>query len=135
RLDRTTRAGAMGRSECAVAPSANRTTIARTPAPETWLASHSGRRSLAAHSTINTTTTGARHSCRHPHRPALSRNLPTAGTNGSAAHSGRALLSQTVCPVRVEEACTEALALGVREYHFVKRYLERQPELPLTLQQ
>jgi hypothetical protein len=23
----------------------------------------------------------------------------------------------------------------MREYHFVKRYLERQPELPLTLQQ
>ena len=44
-------------------------------------------------------------------------------------------LAKRFGPVRVEEACTEALALGVREYHFVKRYLERQPELPLTLQQ
>jgi transposase len=44
-------------------------------------------------------------------------------------------LAKRFGPVRVEAACTEALALGVREYHFVKRYLERQPELPLTLQQ
>jgi transposase len=44
-------------------------------------------------------------------------------------------LAKRFGPVRVEEACTEALALGVREYHFVKRYLERQPDLPLTLQQ
>jgi hypothetical protein len=44
-------------------------------------------------------------------------------------------LAKRFGPVRVEEACTEALTLGVREYHFVKRYLERQPALPLTLQQ
>ena len=44
-------------------------------------------------------------------------------------------LAKRFGPVRVEEACTEALGLGVREYHFVRRYLERQPELPLTLQQ
>jgi transposase len=35
----------------------------------------------------------------------------------------------------VEEACAAALELGVHEYHFVRRYLERQPSLPLTLQQ
>lgn len=44
-------------------------------------------------------------------------------------------LAKRFGPVRVEEACTEALALGVHEYHFVKRYLERQPALPLTLHQ
>lgn len=44
-------------------------------------------------------------------------------------------LAKRFGPVRVEEACTEALALGVPEYHFVKRYLERQPALPLTLHQ
>jgi transposase len=44
-------------------------------------------------------------------------------------------LAKRFGPVRVEEACTEAVALGVREYHFVRRYLERQPDLPLTLQQ
>ena len=35
----------------------------------------------------------------------------------------------------VEEACATALELGVHEYRFVRRYLERRPQLPLTLQQ
>jgi len=35
----------------------------------------------------------------------------------------------------VEEACTAALELGVHEYRFVRRYLERHPQAPLTLQQ
>jgi len=35
----------------------------------------------------------------------------------------------------VEEACTTALELGVNEYRFVRRYLERRPQAPLTLQQ
>ncbi len=35
----------------------------------------------------------------------------------------------------VEEACTAALELGVHEYRFVRRYLERRPQAPLTLQQ
>jgi transposase len=44
-------------------------------------------------------------------------------------------LAKRFGPVRVEEACAAALELGVHEYHFVRRYLERQPSLPLTLQQ
>jgi len=35
----------------------------------------------------------------------------------------------------VEEACTAALELKVHEYRFVRRYLERRPQTPLTLQQ
>jgi transposase len=36
----------------------------------------------------------------------------------------------------VEEACAVALEAGVRaEYHFVRRYLERHPQLPLSLRQ
>jgi transposase len=35
----------------------------------------------------------------------------------------------------VEEACTAALELGVHQYRFVRRYLERRPQAPLTLQQ
>jgi hypothetical protein len=35
----------------------------------------------------------------------------------------------------VDQACAAALELGLPEYHFVRRYLERQPPLPLTLQQ
>ena len=35
----------------------------------------------------------------------------------------------------VEEACTTALELQVHEYRFVRRYLERRPQAPLSLQQ
>ncbi|MDQ3666510.1 MAG: IS21 family transposase, partial [Acidobacteriota bacterium] len=35
----------------------------------------------------------------------------------------------------VDEACAAALEMGVHEYHFVRRYLERQPPLPLSLHQ
>ena len=35
----------------------------------------------------------------------------------------------------VEEACTAALEMGVQEYRFVRRYLERRPQAPLSLQQ
>ncbi len=35
----------------------------------------------------------------------------------------------------VEDACAAALELGVHEYRFVRRYLERRPQAPLTLQQ
>jgi transposase len=44
-------------------------------------------------------------------------------------------LAKRFGPVIVEEACAAAIELGVHEYHFVRRYLERQPSLPLTLQQ
>jgi len=37
--------------------------------------------------------------------------------------------------VVVEEACTAALELGIAEYRFVRRYLERQPPASLTLRQ
>jgi len=35
----------------------------------------------------------------------------------------------------VDDACAAALELGVQEYRFVRRYLERCPQAPLTLQQ
>jgi transposase len=35
----------------------------------------------------------------------------------------------------VDEACAEALALGIADYRFVRRYLDRQPPVPLTLKQ
>ncbi len=35
----------------------------------------------------------------------------------------------------VDEACAAALEMGVQEYRFVRRYLERCPQAPLTLQQ
>jgi hypothetical protein len=44
-------------------------------------------------------------------------------------------LAKRFGPVLVDEACAAALELGIQEYHFVRRYLERQPSLPLTLHQ
>ncbi len=35
----------------------------------------------------------------------------------------------------VEDACAAALEVGVRDYQFVRRYLERRPQLPLSLRQ
>jgi hypothetical protein len=35
----------------------------------------------------------------------------------------------------VEDACAAALHVGVCEYRFVRRYLERNPQLPLSLRQ
>jgi hypothetical protein len=36
---------------------------------------------------------------------------------------------------RVDDACGAALELGICEYHFVRRYLERNPKAPLSLRQ
>ena len=38
-------------------------------------------------------------------------------------------------PAVVEDACTVALEIGVCNYRFVRRYLERGPQLPLSLRQ
>ena len=35
----------------------------------------------------------------------------------------------------VDDACAAALEVGVCEYRFVRRYLERNPQLPLSLRQ
>ena len=35
----------------------------------------------------------------------------------------------------VDDACAAALEVGSYEYRFVRRYLERQPQLPLSLRQ
>jgi transposase len=44
-------------------------------------------------------------------------------------------LSKKYGVARLDDACAAALEVGVREYHFVRRYLERNPQLPLSLRQ
>jgi transposase len=44
-------------------------------------------------------------------------------------------LAKKFGPATVDDACAAALELGVHEYRFVRRYLERHPQAPLTLQQ
>ena len=42
---------------------------------------------------------------------------------------------RNTAPRAVDEACTAALEMGVQEYRFVRRYLERCPQAPLSLRQ
>ena len=67
---------------------------------------------------------------------ALCRGMHTRhGRDRGAPHSGRAVVGQEVRRAAVDDACAAALEVGVCEYHFVRRYLERNPQLPLSLRQ
>jgi hypothetical protein len=44
-------------------------------------------------------------------------------------------LAKKYGPAMVEDACAMALEMGVGTYPFVRRYLERGPQLPLGLRQ
>jgi len=37
--------------------------------------------------------------------------------------------------VAVDDACAAALEMGVHDYRFVRRYLQRNPQFPLSLRQ
>ena len=52
-----------------------------------------------------------------------------------APHSGRALMAKKYGVASAEDACAVALETGATEYHFVRRYLEHSPQLPLNLRQ
>jgi len=71
-----------------------------------------------------------------PHIGALCQALHRAeGELGVRRMLGVLALGKKFGLAAVEEACTAALELGVHEYRFVRRYLERRPQAPLTLQQ
>ncbi len=44
-------------------------------------------------------------------------------------------LAKKYGPARVEDACAAILEMGLCDYHRVRRYLERQPQFPLSLRQ
>ena len=48
---------------------------------------------------------------------------------------GVLFLAKKYGAARVDEACAAALEMGVCEYRFVRRWLERNPQLPLSLRQ
>ena len=48
---------------------------------------------------------------------------------------GMLALAKKYGAATVDDACAAALEVGVSEYRFVRRYLERRPQLPLTLRQ
>ena len=52
-----------------------------------------------------------------------------------AASSASLSFGQRYGTAAVDDACAAALDMGVQEYRFVRRYLERCPQAPLSLQQ
>ena len=58
-----------------------------------------------------------------------------AGALGIRRIFGLLALVKTHGPPASRRACAAALELGVAEYRFVRRYLERHPATPLTLRQ
>lgn len=57
------------------------------------------------------------------------------GENGVRRILGLLSLARKRGPVQVDQACAAALEIGAPTYRFVRRYVERQPSLPLTLRQ
>lgn len=57
------------------------------------------------------------------------------GEGGVRRILGVLALAKKFGTAAVEEACAAALELAVHEYRFVRRYLERRPQAPLSLQQ
>jgi transposase len=59
----------------------------------------------------------------------------TQGEVGVRRILGVLSLAKKYGTAAVDEACAAALEMGVQEYRFVRRYLERHPQAPLSLQQ
>ena len=57
------------------------------------------------------------------------------GENGVRRILGLLSLARKYGPVQVDQTCSVALEIGVTSYRFVRRYLERQPSLPLAVRQ
>src|SRR5262249_17476157 len=64
------------------------------------------------------------HALHHPRREMAARSI-----------LGVLALAKKYGVAAADDACAAALEIGAREYHFVRRYLERSPQLPLSLRQ
>jgi len=69
------------------------------------------------------------------YRSALPWDAQPARRDGGAPHLGVLSLAKKYGAATVDDACSAALEMGACEYHFVRRYLERNPQLPLSLRQ
>jgi hypothetical protein len=54
---------------------------------------------------------------------------------GVSCRSWSLSLAKKYGAATVDDACAAALEMGVCDYRFVRRYLERNPQLPLSLRQ
>ena len=80
-------------------------------------------------------TAVASRSRRVAHRRALRCHPSPQGEVGVRRILGVLSLAKKYGTAAVDEACAAALEMGVQEYRFVRRYLERHPQAPLSLQQ
>jgi len=69
-----------------------------------------------------------------PDRQALPVDL-SAGRDRHPPHPGNAILMKKYGAAAVEDACATALPIGVHQYRFVRRYLERRPHPQMFLRQ
>jgi hypothetical protein len=70
---------------------------------------------------------------RPSHRPSVPNHVSQSRTDRGAPHSGRASLAKKYGVASADDACAIALETGACEYRFVRRYLEHNPQLPLSL--
>ena len=77
-------------------------------------------------------TVGARRQGRISHRrSSAKRSIDIKDEPGIRRILGVLSLAKKFGVAAVDDACAAALELGVHEYRFVRRYLERRPQLPL----
>ncbi len=115
---------------------AHRPTAARAPAARARPSSDQRRRSPATDTAI------ARNSCcAAPKKPGRTSARCARHCIASTARLavrrilGVLALAKKYGVASTEDACAMALETGACEYHFVRRYLERNPQLPLSLRQ
>jgi len=112
-----------------------RATAARTRAPEAGMVSHQRRGSSQAHAAAYSQLLG-RAGRAGSHIGALCDAIHRAqGEVGVRRILGVLSLAKKYGAAATDEACAAALEMGVQEYRFVRRYLERCPQAPLSLQQ
>src|SRR5271157_3210322 len=99
------------------------------------MVSHPDRGPPPADAPAHLATAVASGSSRIAYRHALRRHPSSGRRSRCAPHPGVLSLAKKYGPAAVDEACAAALEMGVQEYRFVRRYLERHPQAPLSLQQ
>jgi transposase len=90
----------------------------------------------AKHAPLGTLRLLSRSETAGPHIGALCQSMHRdQGQTAVRRILGVLSLAKKYGPARVDEACAAALEMGVCEYRFVRRWLERNPQLPLSLRQ
>ena len=113
-----------------------RAAAARALSPAARAPSHRTRGSACTHAARDCTRSSERAHRAGEHIGTLCRLIhEREGDLGSRRILGVIALVKRFGPESVEDACAAALEIGTPTYRFVRRYVERQPSLRLTLKQ